>query len=239
MNKAKKNFDEFTWQTRVMPVLVASVPLFFAAVAKGFSTLAWTEAGLMVCITVVVLSLLYRLTRNMGKKCERKITDRLGAMPSVILLRYSDSTIGIVSKQRYHERINKVYGLNLPLNISDERPEDDAQYDAAIRSLKNRANQMRDTEFRVYQELKEYHFFRNLYGIKPITFSVYLVLAIREICLIPNFNIKNLFINPVPNYVSFLIFIVGILLTALVTNKGVEERSFSYANALIESCERI
>lgn len=38
MNKAKKNFDEFTWQTRVMPVLVASVPLFFAAVAKGFST---------------------------------------------------------------------------------------------------------------------------------------------------------------------------------------------------------
>lgn len=239
MNEAKKNFDEFTWQTRVMPVLVAIVPLFFAAVAKGFSTLAWTEAGFMACITVVVLSLLYRLARNMGKKCERKITARLGAMPSVIMLRFSDSTIGTVSKQRYHERINKVYGLNLPLNISDESPEDDAQYDAAIRSLKNRANHMRDTEFRVYQELKEYHFFRNLYGIKPIACSVYLVLAIREIFLIPNFNIKNLLINPVPNYVTFLIFIVGILLTVLVTNKGVEERSFSYAKALIESCERI
>lgn len=110
MNEAKKNFDEFTWQTRVMPVLVAIVPLFFATIAKGFSTLAWTEAGLMVCITVVVLSLLYRLARNMGKKCERKITNRLGAMPSVILLRYSDSTIGIVSKQRFMSALIKFTG---------------------------------------------------------------------------------------------------------------------------------
>lgn len=239
MSNTKQNFDEFTWQTRVMPVLVTITPLFFAAIAKGFSSPAWTETGFMAGIMVIVLSLLYRLARDRGKACERKITRCLGAMPSVIILRFSDSTIGLVSKQRYHQRLNDVYELNLPLDASTEKAEDDAQYDAAIRSLKNRANCNRDTEFRVYQELREYHFFRNLYGIKPIAICTYLALAIREIWLIPNFNVKVLFLNPIPDYISFLIFLFGILLSFLVTRKGVEERSFSYAKALVESCERI
>lgn len=239
MDDTKNNFDEFTWQTRVMPVVVAAVPLFLAAIAKGFSFSGWTETGLMAAIIVAVLSLLYRIGRNLGKKCEARMVSRLGAMPTVIVLRFSDLRIDAVSKRRYHERLNKAYDLQLPLEPAEERPEDDEQYDAAGRSLKNRANSDRDTEFRVYQELKEYHYFRNLYGIKPIAIALYIVLTIREMMLIPDFSLKALFLTPIPNYLPLGIFLLGIIFGCLVTAKDVEERSFSYAIALVESCERI
>lgn len=239
MDAAKKNFDEFTWQTRVMPVIVVAIPLFLAAVAKGFTFPSLPETGFMVVIIVAVLSLLYRLGRNLGKKCEAHMVSRLGAMPTTILLRFSDSRISTVSKQHYHQRINEVYALHLPLEPAAERPEDDEQYDAAARSLKNRANFDRSTEFRVYQELKEYHYFRNLHGIKPIAIIIYAVLAVREMMLIPNFNLKALFLTPMPDYLSFAMFLFAIVLCCLVTAKAVEERAFSYAIALIETCERI
>ena len=78
MDAAKKNFDEFTWQTRVMPVIVVAIPLFLAAVAKGFTFPSLPETGFMVVIIVAVLSLLYRLGRNLGKKCEAHMVSRLG-----------------------------------------------------------------------------------------------------------------------------------------------------------------
>lgn len=239
MDDAKKNFDEFTWQTRVMPVIVAAVPLFLAAAAKGLTSPSLPETGFMAVIIVAVLSLLYRLGRNLGKKCETRMVNRLGAMPTTILLRFSDARISTVSKQHYHQRINEVYALQLPLEPAAERPEDDEQYDAAVRSLRNRANFDRSTEFRVYQELKEYHYFRNLHGIKPIAILIYTVLAFREAMLIPNFSLKSLFLTPIPDYLSFAIFSLAIVLCFLITGKDVEERAFSYAMALIETCERI
>lgn len=239
MGAGKKNFDEFTWHTRVMPIIVAAVPLFLVAVTKGFSFPGLSETGLMSVITVAALSLLYRLGRNLGKKCEARMVSRLGAMPTTILLRFSDSRISTVSKQQYHQRLNEVYNLQLPLEPVAERPEDDQQYDAAARSLKNRANFDRSTEFRVYQELKEYHYFRNLHGIKPIAIGIYAVLALREALLIPGFNLKSLFLAPIPDYLSLIIFLFAIILSCLVTSKGVEERAFSYAIALVETCERI
>ena len=132
-----------------------------------------------------------------------------------------------------------MYDPQLPLEPAEERPEDDQQYDVAVRSLKNRANFDRSTEFRVYQELKEYHYFRNLHGIKPIAIGIYAALALREIMLIPGFSLKYLFLAPIPVYLSLMIFLFAIILGCLVTSRGVEERAFSYAIALVETCERI
>ena len=76
----------------------------------------------MTVLLVAAISLLYRLARDMGKRCEGRMTKRLGAKPSVIILRFSDHTIGGVSKRRYHQRINEVFGLALPLEPSAETP---------------------------------------------------------------------------------------------------------------------
>lgn len=239
MEKLTKQFDDFTWQARAMPVIVVSIPIFLAALAKGFAFSGWVETGFMTVLLIASISLLYRLARDMGKRCEIRMIERLGAMPTVIMLRFSDHTIGEVSKRKYHQRINEVYQLTLPLEPSAETLESDEQYDAALRSLKNRANSDREKEFRVYQQLKEYHFYRNLYGIKPVAIVIYVVLTFRELWLIPGFNAEGLFLHPFPNYITLYIFLLGILLICFVTRKGVEERSYSYGKALLESCERL
>lgn len=236
MVKLAKHFDDFTRQGRVMPVIVVSIPLILAALSKGFSLAVLVESGILL---VAAISLLYRLVRDMGKRCEGRMTKRLGAMPTVIMLRFSDHTIGAVSKRKYHQRINEVFQLALPLEPSAETTESDEQYEAAVRSLKNRANSDRKTEFRVYQQLKEYHFYRNLYGIKPVVIVIYAVLAFRELWLIPDFSAEGLFLHPFPNYITLYIFALGILLICFVTRKGMEERSYSYGKALLESCERL
>lgn len=239
MVKLSEHFDGFTWQSRVMPVLVACIPLFLAAIAKGFSFSGLVETGFMAVLLVAAISLLYRLARDMGKRREIKMTERLGAMPTVIMLRFSDANIGAVSKRKYHQRINEVYELALPLEASEETPESDAQYEAAALSLKNRANSDRKTEFRVYQQLKEYHFYRNLYGIKPVAIVIYALLAFRELWLIPDFSVEGLFLHPFPDHIALYIFALGALVFCFITRKGMEERSYSYGKALIESCERL
>ena len=94
MEKLTKHFDDFTWQARVMPVIVVSIPLFLAALAKGFAFSGWVETGFMTVFLIASISLLFRLARDMGKQCEVRMTERLGAMPTVIMLRFSDHTIG-------------------------------------------------------------------------------------------------------------------------------------------------
>ena len=48
MVKLSEHFDDFTRQSRVMPVIVVSIPLFFAALAKGLSFSGWVETGSIV-----------------------------------------------------------------------------------------------------------------------------------------------------------------------------------------------
>ena len=59
--------------------------------------------------------------------------------------------------------------------------------------LRNYANSNRNKEQRVYQELKEYNFWRNLYGTKGIALVVYLLIIVREITLHGTIGIKIFF----------------------------------------------
>ena len=59
--------------------------------------------------------------------------------------------------------------------------------------LRNYANSNRNKEQRVYQELKEYNFWRNLYGTKGIALVVYLLIIVREITLHGTIDIKIFF----------------------------------------------
>ena len=59
--------------------------------------------------------------------------------------------------------------------------------------LRNYANSNRNKEQRVYQELKEYNFWRNLYGTKGIALVVYLLIIVREITLRGTIDIKIFF----------------------------------------------
>ena len=106
--------------------------------------------------------------------------------------------------------------------------------------LRNYANSNRNKEQQVYQELKEYNFWRNLYGTKGIALVVYLLIIVREITLHGTIDIKNIFLNPYPDYVVLILMTLYAVTFVLFVNKQtVIIKAFDYAKSLIEVCERI
>ena len=161
-------------------------------------------------------------------------------MPSTIILRFSDDTLDDITKQRYHNKLNHFQGLTLPINKASETAADDQQYRSASNILRNYANSNRDKEPRVYQELKEYNFWRNLYGTKRIALFIYFIIAFREYLVTECFSLKDAFLQPYPDYICLIIMIICItVLIFFVNQKSVVQKGFDYATALIEVCERI
>lgn len=240
MDKIKSFFDDFTFHARVMPVIVVLVPIIMIELIKGIIQDSWIENTAFVFVSLVFLTITSKIARNLGKGYEEKMYAKLGGMPTTIVLRFSNNTFDDITKQRYHKKLNQFRGLNLPLNKSNENADDDQQYISATNILRNYANSNRDKEPRVYQELKEYNFWRNLYGTKEIALFLYLIIAIREIVLRGTIDLKQAFLHPYPDYMALIIMVLCIVSTLLFVNqKTVTQKGFDYAKTLIEVCERI
>lgn len=241
IEKWKGFFDDFAFHARVMPVVVDFIPILLIVVLRGLASGDWGESAVVLILALAGLAFLSRLARNQGKKLEDKMFAKLGAKPSTILLRFSDKTFNNVIKKRYHKQLNRFYGLYLPVSPTSETDKSDEQYAAASKALKVRANSMRDKEFRVYQELKEYHFLRNLYGTKLFCVAVYLLLALREVFfVIPEFSIIEAIRNPYPDYIALLAYLFfAAAMCLLVTKESVKKRAFDYGRVLIETCENL
>lgn len=240
MEKIKGFFDDFTFHARVMPIIVLLMPIVVLGITKGIVQDSWLDGAILSAISIAFLSITSKIARNLGKDYEKKMYKQLGGMPSTIVQRFSDDTFDTVTKQRYHKKLNQFEGLMLPIDKSQETAADDAQYTSAANILRSYANANRDKEPRVYQELKEYNFWRNLYGAKIIALFVYLIFAIRETVILETVSLKDLFLHPYPNYVSIIVLALGIAIVMLFVNqKTVQQKSFDYARTLIEVCERI
>ena len=239
INKIKDNFDDFTYHARVLPVLVIIMPILVIVIYNGITFSSWSENSLLFSIALVFLVFTSKVARNEGKKHENLMYKRLGGMPTTIVLRFSDATFDSVTKKRYHEKLNKCDGLDLPMGAEDENQSSDDQYQSASTILRTYANANREKEPRVYQELKDYNFWRNLYGTKKFALIIYAIIVIREIVTMENFSVKQVFLQPYPNYLVLIIMLFCILtLILFVTPKTVEQKAFDYAKTLIEVCER-
>ena len=240
MDKIKNFFDDFTFHARVMPIMVVSLPIALMAISKGVLQGDWPKNAGLILLSLVFFSMTSKIARNLGKSYEKKMYQQLGGMPSTIALRFSDDTFDEITKKRYHKKLNLFEGIALPLNVSDETTDTDQQYISASNILRNYANSNRDKEQRVYQELKEYNFWRNLYGTKSIALVAYLLIIIREIILQSPIDIETVFLHPDPEC-GGLIFMVlwAVAFMWLVNKKTVTQKAFDYAKSLIEVCERI
>ncbi len=240
MDKIKGFFDDFIFHARVMPVIVLLMPVIIIGIHSGIVQDSWLEGIVLSSISLVFLTITSKIARNLGKEYEKKMYKQLGGMPTTIVQRFSDDTFDDITKQRYHKKLNQFEGLALPLDKSKETADDDQQYISAANILRNYANSNRDKESRVYQELKEYNFWRNLYGAKGIALCLYLIIGIREIIIKGTVSLKELFLHPYPDYIALIVIVLCIAYVVFFVNqKTVKQKSFDYAKTLIEVCERI
>lgn len=241
LNTIKKSFDDFTFTTRVMPVMVVSIPIILLGIFKGIVNESILTSTVYTLVIIAFFAFAARVARELGKRYQTKMYYKLKEMPTTIVLRYSDNQIDRVTKTRYHKKLNKVVeGVQLPLEPKDETEDSDKHYESAMNWLRNYANTNRDKEHRVYEELKEYNFWRNLYGIKYIAISMYALIGLREYCINDSFIWQEIIAKPYPQYVAFATMIISILLFFVSVKKStVDKKAFDYAKTLAEVCERV
>lgn len=230
MEFLKKNFDDFNIYARIIPALIIGLPTYAYIVITGIIDFNIIELVRNSMISVLLISIYYRVIRNLGKRCEKKMYEKLGGKPTTIVLRYSDNNFDEVTKTRYHKKLNgKIDGLKLPIKKEKETMESDILYESAINWLRNYANSNRGKEVRVYQELKDYNFWRNLYGGKWILIISCIIFIIIEL-------LKKNYEN---NIIIIMMIGIAIFSTVFITKKTIEEKAFDYAKTLLEVCERL
>ena len=135
-------------------------------------------------------------------------------------------TIDDITKVKYHKWLNEqLHDLQLPESEEEENldSQSDSKYESVTKHLRIYANSHREQFPRVYQELKKYNYWRNLYGCKWYALSIYAILAIREILMVDKFGIADIFRNPVPKYTMLLVLVVwSILFCSIVSQKTVK-----------------
>lgn len=238
----KETFDDFNLHARVIPALIIALPVYIYLILKHIIALNFVNTILINSgIFVLLIIIFYKVIRNLGKKHEEKMYKELGAKPTTIILGYSNNLIDEISKNRYHRKLNeKVKGLKLPVKKENETKEDDIKYESAINWLRKYANSNRDKEPRVYQELKDYNFWRNLYGGKSIIIFSCLVCIIIEFVNLINYGINQLIINPYPIIIPILVMIIILLMSCVIINKKVvKSKAFDYAKTLLEVCDSL
>ena len=132
--------------------------------------------------------------------------------------------------------------LHLPISIEEEceDTQSDNKYESAINYLRVYVNAHRNEFPRVYQELKKYNFWRNLYGGKWVIMLIYLILILFEVSRIDQFSIMNMSIDQFPIYIAlFAMMICSTLFCAIVTKKTVKRNAFDYSKTLLETIELI
>jgi hypothetical protein len=130
-----KYLDPYTLRARLSPAIIAAAPAF-AAVALLIS---WTQFSLSNTIaTIGLVALLFALAdiaRSKGKKIEPQIYAELGGMPSIAMLRHSDtSAFDAAAKTRYVEFLGSKINAAPPTEAPSGRPSRSARADNTMRS---------------------------------------------------------------------------------------------------------
>ena len=235
----KRVFDDFTMMAEVAPAIIMVLPILVLALCHGALSGEWTEASIEFVIAAALLYFLARVVREWGKSYQEKMYKRLKGMPTTIVMRFSDDRIDEMSKTKYHKRFNdKGEQYQLPMSLDEEEQDtlSDSKYINAVKDLRVYANSNRNDYPRVYQELKKYNYWRNLYGCKKIAVVMYVILIIKEFFSIEEFQLEEVFLNPLPKYSIFWGLIIWTMIYCIfVTKKIVERNAFDYAITLVET----
>lgn len=158
-------FDSYSIKARIAPALIVLLPLATVAVAwfpklASVPGLVLLGAGTMAAAVIVA-----RQTRETGVALEKGLVEQWGAMPTTILLRHADTTLGPDEKARYHAMLQeRVPGIRIPdpqIEVRDPKAAD-RNYEMAVGWLRE---QTRGNPI-VNDENTTYGFYRNLCAIR-------------------------------------------------------------------------
>ena len=175
MTAAKQpRIDAYTVRARIYPPLLALLPLIVFGIVWFGHNPELSPGLLSILVICGGTYLLSQLGRDAGKRKEAELFRKWGGMPSIRLLRYSQSEN---KTSRTALPCSPLSTLLPKLKLPEEKEETDnparadEAYATACRYL--RENTRNKHEFHVlHEENANYGFRRNLWGLKPVGIGV-------------------------------------------------------------------
>lgn len=227
--------DAYSFQARVIPVVVVILPPLFLL---GASIISNVRVGIATSLVIAVLAALAgQLGRDRGKRLEPALWNEWGGAPTLQLLRYRGAADRGVT-DRLHQRIDEILGDQLPTEPEEEsdRAGSDTRYWEATRRLITLTLD-HDRFPLVFAENISYGMRRNLLGLRPIGITVSIITIIAAALLLAlasgHFDTRATRYGP---GLAIAVIETGFWLV-IVTKKWVKVPAEAYALRLMESVE--
>lgn len=161
--------DRYTYKARIAPVFIVALPAFLAALAWNSGDLASWKTLLSVFMASGGAGLLAQISRHAGKSKEPALFLSWGGVPTTRRLRHGTTGNAVIAEQRRAQFQALCPSITLPTAEEERASPDraDQRYEACVRWLIEKTRDKKRFGL-VFQELCNYGFSRNLWGLKPV-----------------------------------------------------------------------
>jgi hypothetical protein len=222
---------------RLYPALLTLVP-WSVFLVVFFDPAEWFKSVLLLAVAAGAHVVIMRVARNRGESRQRAWWERIGGNPTAMRLRWSVAKYDDDHRD-LHERVEGFTGITLP-----SRAREEADPDAALRVYSRAVARMRELTRdhgaypRIWDELKNYGFARNTYGVKKLGLLfaagwlvVMIVLLIVKLRVGSSVDEWKIFVVGGIDLGAILFWVFGVNFALL------ERESDRYASALLDAAK--
>ena len=243
-------FDQYSFQARLMPVIISLSPILFAFFAwfpELYAHASSNDITLGSFVALGIMMILVNKCRENGIKAQQRLIKIWGGLPTTIYLRHRDTTIPQATKRRYFGNLKlAIREINIP--DEDDESQNPIKSDEVYCSLVDwliAYNRKSESEGKtinplILKENINYGFRRNLFGNRHWAVASSALAFITNIIVmyylfVPNYEvIPNIVIGATVYAVFF-----SILFLSIVNSDWVRSAADSYAFTLLSICEHI
>jgi hypothetical protein len=248
LSSVSKLFDLYNRQARIYPALIAFAPALWSLIAfTPRQSITVGNASLTALVVGCVFYGLSAIARNRGIAIEPALLESWGGWPTTVLLRHGDGTIDRNTKKRYHRELQRLCpDLKWPTEKGEreDREAADGIYRSATKKL---LEARRGPQYSlILEENASYGFWRNLFGLRPISLALAFSAAVLGAAVIwwnandPT-NLRSLaqtaMAVPGATFAFVLALVYAILQWIFVTSNSVHQAAIAYAEALFRSLD--
>ncbi len=228
-------FNKYELKAIIAPGMISIMSFFTTLIIYFPDSLNLGSSLIVIILLIFYIYLFSIIARENGKMVEKKLfSQSSNVYPTTQILRYSDDTLNIKTKERYHSFLQEsVPCIELP-SYEDARDKKenyfDDEYDSAIDWLLKNTRE----DYMTAQHNMEYGFYRNLLGIKYIGIIIVLISIVFSIVvfiLSQENDTIQLVLSSIIN-VFFLYFWIF-----KVTKTQTRKSAKRYAQSLLANCD--
>ncbi|GIQ75963.1 hypothetical protein [Bradyrhizobium sp. RD5-C2] len=171
--------DTYALRARLIPAIVAGAPAFaLAAILISWTSFNFTQLVAAIGLTAL-FSVFNNVARQRGKAIEPGLYEKMGGMPSTVMLRHRDDTFDAITKAKMHAFLAQKLNEAAPTAVQEQA--DPAAADGFYKRGGDwlRENTRDAKKFPiVFSENVSYGFHRNLLGLRAPGFYLNALIVI-------------------------------------------------------------